>query len=97
MDLSLLRSLGSRLMNSPFQVPSSFDLPPAEMGWLHWSTLNPGFFRGRGRPRSGPYRMLGDNGGVYLVAWSCDKPVELAPTAASVKYVGETTLLRRNQ
>src|SRR5689334_16475859 len=76
--------------------PSSFELEPLGSEWLHWSKLALQAFPGRGVPRQGGLQELADVGGIYLLAWSETRPLELSPAERTVKYIGETDrFLRR--
>ena len=80
-------------------VPASFDLQPFGGRWFRWDEVSECFWPGRGRramvvnPKLAPVRH---RGGIYCVAWSQQVPQCVGPTAAEVKYIGETgEFLRR--
>lgn len=79
-------------------VPTSFDVSPFAGQWFHWTHVTECFWPGRGgrsakvNPELAPVCTLG---GVYCFAWSPEPPSIVGPTAAAVRYIGETSEFRR--
>lgn len=79
-------------------VPTSFDVRPFVGQWFHWTDVGACFWPGRGRqaatvnPVLAPIRTLG---GVYCFAWSPEPPPIIGPTAAAVRYIGESSCFQR--
>jgi hypothetical protein len=74
-------------------VPTSFDLPPFGGRWFQWADVSQCFWPGRGRRRMLVNPELAPvcfQGGVYCFAWSQQSPRTVGPTAAEVKYIGQT-------
>lgn len=90
---------GNRVGKVISAVPTSFDAPPFAGRWFHWADISACFWPGRGgraalvNPALAPVRTLG---GVYCFAWSPKAPDIIGPTAAAIRYIGETSeFLRR--
>jgi hypothetical protein len=79
-------------------VATSFELEAFAGRWFPWAEINACFWPGRGgraaavNPLLAPVRNLG---GVYLLAWSEQPPATLHPSAAEVRYIGETGNFRQ--
>jgi hypothetical protein len=96
---SSLPVFGGKLMTQVIAiVPTSFDAQPFGGRWFHWGDIAACFWPGRGgraalvNPDLAPVRFLG---GVYCFAWSPESPAVVGPTAASVRYIGETSQFQR--
>ena len=80
------------------RVPTYFDLEAFAGRWFSWAEINACFWPGRGgraaavNPLLAPVRDLG---GVYLLAWSQQLPAPVHPSAAEVRYIGETANFRQ--
>jgi hypothetical protein len=75
-------------------TPSNcFDTPGFAGKWFHWDEINACFWPGVGgrservNPELAPIR---NRGGIYLLAWSRQRPDHLRPDLPEVKYIGET-------
>jgi hypothetical protein len=86
-------SLEATLSPVVSRVPTCFDLEAFAGRWFSWADINACFWPGRGgraaavSPLLAPARHLG---GVYLLAWSEQPPAAVSPSAAEVRYIGET-------
>lgn len=73
--------------------PNCFDVPAFARKWFHWDEINACFWPGAGgrservNPELAPIRK---RGGVYVLAWSRQRPVPFRPDMPEVKYIGET-------
>lgn len=82
------------LSTATIQIPpTSLNWPPLGDGWFHWKEVDANFWPKERRTRVAhpDLDFIKDSGGVYVIAWSVEKPCQKQlHTCPQVKYIGET-------